>query len=89
MLTVLSGLEERWEELGEKLLFLPRVWEHKRDEIRCLHHDSTHQIEALIEFYIRYDPTPSWQHIASALKKVGLDDLADVITTKYIRGRQL
>ena len=81
----MSGLEERWEELGKEL----GVWLSKRNEIRRLHHDSTHRIEQLIKFYIRYYPTPSWQDIASALQEMRLDDLADVVTTKYVRGRQL
>ena len=89
MLSVLSGVEERWEELGERLLVVPHVWQSKRNEIRQLHHTSTDRIGALINFYIAYDPTPSWQHISSALQEMGLQDLADVVTTKYVRGRQL
>ena len=78
-------------ELGRKLLYsvVHNVWEHKRDEIRRLYRDSTHRIESLFNFYIRYYPTPSWQDIASALQEMGLDDVADVVTTKYVRGRQL
>ena len=89
MLSVLSGVEERWEELCEELLVVPSVWRSKRNEIRQLYHSSTDRIGALINFYIAYDPTPSWQLIASALQKMGLQDLADVVTTKYVRGRQL
>ena len=61
----------------------------KMDEIRQHHRGSTQRIEQLIKFYIRYYPTPSWQRIASALQEMGLDDVADVVTTKYVRGRQL
>ena len=89
MLSVLSGVEERWEELGEELLVAPSVWWSKRNEIRRLHHTSTDRIGALSNFYIRYYYAPSWQHIASALQEMGLQDLADVVTTKYVRGRQL
>ena len=89
MLSVLSGVEERWEELCEKLLLFPGVWQSKRDEIRRLYHTSTDRIGALSIFFIRYYPTPSWQHIASALQMMGLHDLVDVVTTKYVRGRQL
>ena len=85
MLSVLSGVEERWEELGEKL----GVGESKRDEIRRLYHTSTDRIGALSNFYIRYYHAPSWQRIASVLQKMGLQYLADVLTTKYVRGRQL
>ena len=84
-LSVLSGLEERWEKLGKKL----DVWLSKRNEIRRLHHTSTQQMEALLTFYVRYHYAPSWQHIASALQQMGQDDMADVVTTKYVRGRQL
>ena len=89
MLSVLSGVEERWEELGEELLVVSSVWRSKRDEIRRLYHTSTDCIGALSNFYIRYYYAPSWQHIASALQEMGLQDLADVVTTKYVRGRQL
>ena len=80
----MSGLEEQWEELGGGLFVLSS----KMDEMRRLH--SSHQsMRALFDFYIKYDPTPSWQHIALALQQMGLRDLADVVTTKYVRGRQL
>ena len=85
MLSVLSGVEERWEELGEKLV----VGESKRSEIRRNHRSSHQRMRALINFYITYDPTPSWQEISSVLQEMGLHDLADVVTTKYVRGRQL
>ena len=85
MLSVLSGVEEQWEELGERL----GVGWSKRNEIRQLHHTSTDRIGALSNFYIRYHYAPSWQRIASALQEMGLHDLADVVTTKYVRGRQL
>ena len=65
------------------------MWQPKRDEIRRLHHTSNQQIEELLEFYIRYHFAPSWQRIASALQEMGLDDVADVVTTKYVRGRLL
>ena len=85
MLSVLSGVEERWEELGERLA----VWRSKMNEIRQHHQSSTDRMEAVTIFYIRYYHAPSWQRIASALLKMGLQDLADVVTTKYVRGRQL
>ena len=85
MLSVLSGVEERWEELGEKL----GVGRSKMNEIRHHHWSSTDRMEALTIFYIRYDPTPSWQDISSVLQRMGLHDLADMVTTKYVRGRQL
>ena len=85
MLSVLSGVEEQWEELGERL----GVGWSKRDEIRRLHHTSTDRVGALINFYIRYHYAPSWQHISSALQGMGLPELADLVTTKYVRGRQL
>ena len=85
MLSVLSGAEERWEELGERL----GVGESKMNEIRQHHQSSTDRMEAVIKFFIRYYYGPSWQLIASALQLMGLQDLADVVTTKYVRGRQL
>ena len=61
----------------------------KMDEFRQLHRSSHQGMRALFDFFIRYYPTPSWQRIASALQKMGLHDVADVVTTKYVRGRQL
>ena len=89
MLSVLRGVEERWEELGEWLLVSLSVWWSKRNEIRQLHHTSTDRIGALINFFIRYHYAPSWQRTVSALQRMGLQDLADMVTTKYVRGRQL
>ena len=89
MLSVLSSVEERWEELGEELLLFPGVWQSKRNEIRRNHRSSTDRVGALSKFYIRYHYAPSWQRISSALQEMGLHDLADVVTTKYVRGRQL
>ena len=89
MLSVLSGVEERWEELGERLLVAPSVWRSKRNEIRQLHHTSTDRVRALTIFYIRCHYAPSWQDISSVLKRMGLPELADMVTTKYVRGRQL
>ena len=85
MLSVLSGVEECWEELGEKLL----VWLSKRNEIKRVHQSSHRRMGALSNFFIRYYHTPSWQRIVSALQWMGLQDLADVVTTKYVRGRQV
>ena len=85
MLSVLSGVEKRWEELGEKLY----VSQSKMNEIRQHHRSNTDQMEAVINFIIRCHYAPSWQHIVSALQEIGLPDLADVVTTKYVRGRQL
>ena len=85
MLSVLSGVEERWEELGEQL----NVWLSKRNEIKRVQRSSHRRMRALINFYIRYHCAPSWQHISSVLKRMGLQDLAGVVTTKYVRGRQL
>ena len=85
MLSVLSGVEERWEELGEKLL----VGRSKVNEIKRVHQSSHRRMGALSNFFIRYYYAPSWQHIASALQQMGLQDLGDVVTTKYVRGRQV
>ena len=85
MLSVLSGVEERWEELGELLA----VGESKMNEIRQHHRSSTDRMEAVLNFHIKYYHTPSWQIIASVLQRMGLPDLAYVVTTKYVRGRQL
>ena len=89
MLSVLSGVEEQWEELGERLLEYSWVWRSKMAEIRRNHRSSTDRIRALSNFFIRYHYAPSWQRIASALQRIGRQDLADVVTTKYVRGRQL
>ena len=85
MLSVLRGVVERWEELGRNLA----VGQSKRNEIRQHHWSNTDRMEALTTFFIRYYPIPSWQRIASALQWMGLQDLADVVTTKYVGGRQL
>ena len=89
MLSVLSGEEERWEELCRGLLEYSGVCESKMAEIRRNHRSSTDRIGALSNFYIGYHYAPSWQRIALALQRMGWQDLADMVTTKYVRGRQL
>ena len=86
ILEVVKGIEKQWEELSKKLI-KHCGGQSKRDEIRQLHHSNRHRMEALINFYIKYHPTPSWQHIASSLQKIGLLDLADSVSGKYIRGK--
>ena len=86
ILEVVKGIEKQWEELSKKLI-KHCGGQSKRDEIRQLHHSNHHRMEALINFYIKYHPTPSWQHIASSLQKMGLHDLADSVSAKYIRGK--
>ena len=40
----------------------------------------------VVDEYVRYHPTPSWNKVATALQRMKLDKLADEVTTKYVRG---
>ena len=79
---VVKGLERRWEDLADKL----RVQYEKRAEIKTAYHNDVQRMEAVVDHYVRYYPLRSWGRVARALQVMGLYQLSDVVTAKYIRG---
>ena len=83
LMEVVKEVEHRWEDLG---LWLG-VPDSKREEIiDSLYQSDHHRMEAVVDYYVRYYPTPSWKGVAGALRGMDLDDQAEEITAKYIKG---
>ena len=79
---VVRGLEDRWEDLSDELA----VRYSQREEIQRLYQSDHQRMEALINHYVRHKPTRSWKEVASALEEMELPQLAEVVTTEYVRG---
>ena len=82
LMEVVRGLESRWEDLADKLV----VRDSEIQKIRHLYLSDHQRMEALINHYVRHKPTRSWKKVADALERMELPQLAEVVTTKYIRG---
>ena len=68
---VVKKMEHHWEDLGYKL---------------GIESSSVQGMAGVVDEYVRCHPTPSWKKVATALKEMKLDKLADEVTTKYVRG---
>ena len=71
---VMKEVEDRCNELGLKL------------GLRKLVVFRMHGMADVVDEYVRRHPTPSWKQVATALQEMKLDELADEVTTKYVRG---
>ena len=79
---VVKGLETRWEDLAGKLV----VQYKKIAATKILYHDDIQRMEEVVKEYVGYKPNRSWGHFARALQLLGLQQQAEVVTTKYVRG---
>jgi len=79
---VVKGVEHCWWDLGDRL----DVPDSKSEELRRLYRRDHHRMEAVLDYYVKYHPAPSWKHYAAALHKVWLHEQADEVTTKYVKG---
>ena len=79
---VVKGQERRWEGLALELV----VRFMKTAEIQTTYHNDFQRMEAVVDHYVRYDPHRSWGRVARALQDMGLYQLSDVVTAKYVRG---
>ena len=75
-------MESNWEDLSSKLYV--RLSEVQK--LRRLYQSDHQRMEALINHYVRHYPFRSWKEVASALERMQLSQLAEVVTTKYVRG---
>ena len=82
LMEVVKEVEDHWWKL--------RIWldmpSSKREEIKSLYQSDHHRMEAVVDHYVRHHPTPSWKEVAGALRGMHLNDQADKITAKYIKG---
>ena len=82
LMEVVKKVGHSWKNLGCKL----GVRASKIEEIQDLYRSDYQRMEAIINEYVRHYPTPSWEKVATALWKMRLYKLADVVTTKYVKG---
>ena len=82
LMEVVKEVEDRWWDLGREL----GVLYFKSEEIKSLYQSVHHRMEAVVDYYVRHHPTLSWKEVAGALRGMHLDDQADKITAKYIKG---
>lgn len=80
---VVKEIEHRWEDLGRKLR---GVQLSKLREIKRQYQSDHMRMEAVVDEYIKYIPTPDWKDVVIALQRMELHKLADEVTTKYVKG---
>ena len=83
LMEVVKEVEDRWWDLVIIWLDVPVS---KSEEIRRVYQSDHHRMEAVVDYYVRHHPIPSWKQVAGALRSMDLDDQADEITAKYIKG---
>ena len=79
---VVRGVEGRWKDLGNEL----GVRDSEMQKIQRLYQSDHQKMEAIINHYVRHKPSRSWKRVASELERMQLPQLAEVVTTKYVRG---
>ena len=82
LMEVVKEVEHQWEDLG----FYLAVPESKMENIKGLYHTDHMRMEAMVDYYVKYDPESSWKDFGTSLQVIGLHKLADEVTTKYVRG---
>ena len=82
LMEVVRGVESCWENLSDQL----GVRSSEDQKIKRLYQSDHQRLEALIEHYTRHHPSRSWKQVADALEEMELPQLAEVVTTKYVRG---
>ena len=85
LMEVVRGVESCWKDLSDKL----GVRSSEDQNIQQLYHSDRQKMEALVNHYVKHYPTHSWNKVADALEKMQLPQLAEVVTTKYVRGMWL
>ena len=82
LMEVVKEVEHRWEELGGKL-YMQRS---KLENIKGLYQTDHLQMEAMVDYYVKCHPLSSWKHFGTALQEMELHQLANNVTTSYVRG---
>ena len=86
LMEVVKELEDHWVELGRRL---DMGHTDMLESIKRLYQSDHLRMEAAVDYYLKYHPTPSWRDVAVALQNSGLHKEADSITTKYVRGMEV
>ena len=82
LMEVAKEVEHCWEELGRHLV----VPETKMKNIKGLYETNHLRMEAMVDYYVKYNPFSSWKDFGTTLQAMELHKLADDVTTKYVRG---
>ena len=83
LMEVVKEVEHQWEDLGRKLGLRTRAGKVQTQL------SSVRGMADVVDEYVRRSPTPCWKIVATALQRMKLDKLADEVTTKYVRGRDV
>ena len=81
LMEVVKEVEHRWWHLDFGL----GVLSSKREEIRSLYQSDHHRMEAMVDYYVRHHPTPSWRDVTRILQSASLYKQADE-AAKYVKG---
>ena len=79
LMEVVKEVEHRWWDLGYRL-HVPL------SKLKSLYQSDHHGMEAVVDYYVRHHPTPSWKQVARALQLMDLDEQAQLVTTRYVKG---
>ena len=82
LMEVVKGVEHCWWDLGDRL----DVPDSKSEELRRLYRHDHHRMEAVLDYYVKYYPAPSWKKFTGVLQGEGLHKQANEVTTKYVKG---
>ena len=82
LMEVVKEVEHRWEELGGSL----GVPVSKLENIKGLYQTPHLRMEAMLDHYVKCYPYSSWKNVGTTLQKMELHQLANNITTTYVRG---
>ena len=82
LMEVVKEVEHRWEEFGDKLVMPPS----KLENIKDLYQTDHLRMEAVVDHYVKYDPFSSWKRVGTTLQEMEQHQLANNITTNYVRG---
>ena len=82
LMEVVKEVEHCWKELGDKL-YMP---DSKLENIKSLYQTDHLRMEAVVDYYVKYDPLSSWKNVGTALQEMELHQLVNNVTTSYVRG---
>ena len=82
LMEVVKEVEHHWEDMGSDLGLLSLF----DGSLIGVDGKQIYGMAAVVDEYVRCYPTPSWKQVASTLQGMELDELADEVITKYVRG---
>ena len=82
LMEVVRGVESHWIDLGSQL----DMQVSEIQKIHRLYQNDRQKMEAIVKHYVKHNPPHSWKAVSSALERMELPQLAELVTTKYVRG---